>query len=543
MKGLILNTEAEQTVESVVKDFETAVGSTLGPNGNYVIISSGTSSKVTKDGATVAKSIDYDDPFKAHIANIIREAAIKTETECGDGTTTTTLFACDYYSLLAKYNTYREHEIIRQLTDKVIDEVSKCEVDTEEAIRAAALISANRDISIADMVCDIVFENPGVTPDITLIEGGTNKDVIERIEGHRVAVTPVYLPDNFIKDKHDSQVRFIYIDQRLDNAAQFIELMQGFDVHFQANPNDCIYLFVMKNIDKSALAVDSVNHKNVFEPIKHRFGLLSANIGGGMSYELLEDMKAMTGGCSYHSIGEYVTIGGSLMYYGGNEYTVTPKFIQVNNLTNANIPSVNERIELIREELKGMVGSKLHTAYAGILRKRLASLASLHYIIHVGSETHSDFLERKDRFDDVITSAVTNTIYGVVPGFNTVFVNAMLALPELNMVLSKSEEQMNESDMLYFDFAKIFFKQTERLKNGVDTKNNVVNDLSTGEFIEIPLNSTNFGEDLMEAARQLKIYDPAYTVISALRGGFKTGQILAKTKSVVVSNRFASQML
>lgn len=543
MKGLILGNTAETAVGEVVNDFALAVGSTLGPNGDYVIISSGTSSKVTKDGATVAKSIDYDDPFKAHIANIIREAAIKTETECGDGTTTTTLLACDYYKLLSKFNSYREHEIIRELTNQVIEKVAESETHDEAAIRAAALISANKDSSIADLVCDIVFENPGVIPDIKLMEGGTNKDLLERVDGHRIMITPAYFTKKFMEDKRDNNIRFVYIDQRLDDANQFVALLEGVGRSLTSGNDNEQLIFIFKGVSEGAMVINAAHHKAALDPIKDRLAVFSANIGGGMSYELLEDMRAITGGKIYRTISEYTVMAEDYWFFNNNQYTFTSKYVHVFNPEGVNESGVNERITLIRSELDTMVGSKLHTAYADVLRKRLASLSNVHYIIQVGSETHSDYLERKDRFDDVITSAVTNTIHGVVPGFNTAFISAMLSIPDLVAVGQKTSKNCEGDEVLLHAFISIFFGQTLRLKNGVDDKINIVNDLSTGKNIEVSNSLTTFGTDLMEAAKSLGIYDPAYTVISALRGGFKTGQILAKTKSVVVSNRFASQMI
>lgn len=537
MKGLILGPDAEYAVREVVGDFEAAVGSTLGPNGNYVIISSGTSSKVTKDGATVAKSIDYDDPFKAHIANVIREAAVKTETECGDGTTTTALFACNFFNLLSKFNSYREHEEVRKLVEELIEQISNYRVFTKEAIYAASLITANKDESIASLVFDIVNENPGIKPDIKLVEGNSNKDTVERIEGHRIHVTPIHFTkDTFNVIPHNT-IRFVYIDQRMDTPNQFAELLQAAIQYRNQNDTDEFLIFVLKGCDQGATALEKQHYEKLFVPIADKVGLVNANIGGGMSLALLEDMQAITGGVVYRSISEFGVKCTGIPFNPNNQYEHTAKYIQINNVNNESGTDIAKRITLIKTELDAMTGSGIHTAYAAVLRKRLAGLSHLHYIIHVGSETHSDYLERKDRFDDVITSTVTNTIHGVVPGFNTVFIAAIIDNPTLSGIF-----KVSNPDPLLGGMVKIFVEHTNRLKNGIDAKLSRVNNLSTGEHIDVE-EDEGMGPNLMKAAEQFGIYDPAYTVISALRGGFKTGQILAKTKSIVVSNRFASQLI
>lgn len=547
MKGLILKDETKNFVKETVADFEQAVGNTLGPDGDYAIISNGTASKTTKDGANVAKTIDYDIPAKSYIANIIQEAAVKTETECGDGTTTTTLLTCGFHGLLSKHNTYLEHKHIERLCDTALELVDELVIRNEEdVIRKAALTTANGDESIANLLSDIVLEEKGVVPVINFKENTGPEDIVEVIDGYKVPLTLEIGNDVNIND------RWVFINERLMTPEQCVRLVdqKGFTLK---NIN-----IVVKGFEPSFAGVDISRHtpeqQKSFMNVMKQTTIFNANIGGGLSVELLKDQAVLFGGQYYDGLQHFLS---DMEIYddwfkGEGEVSKKETFVPGDNR------EVNQRVKVrldeLNFELNRLRGADKYSVSAGMLRERIKRLTNKGYTIYIGGDTHSDYLERKDRFDDVYLSLVSNVVHGCLPGINSSLIHVVALMSEMDLEWVSAD--------IIADFFDVLLKQSRYLEpdkfNDAELQNGFlshhylrVTNLRTGEQIQFVRHSpvcpsagpytSEETEKLFNAVRDnLEVFDPAYAIVAAIKGGFKTAKILSKLSTVVLSNKLFS---
>ena len=178
-KILAYDSEAKQKILAGVEKLEKAVATTLGPCGKNVIINEYGQIHSTRDGVTVAKAVTLKDEFENLGANAIKEVAEKSNTRCGDGTTSSTILAASIYKNGLKYVSFGSNSTqikngIKRAATRAVDEIKKLAkpIATKEEIKRVATVSANHDTEIGEIIAD-VMDKIGKDGTIKVEDGNT----------------------------------------------------------------------------------------------------------------------------------------------------------------------------------------------------------------------------------------------------------------------------------------------------------------------------------------------------------------------------------
>ena len=294
--------ESREKLLEGVNELANAVKVTLGPRGRNVIIQKDSAPHITKDGVTVAKSIEFSDAAKNLGAQVIKETAQQTADHAGDGTTTSTVLAQSIFNqgmdvvelganpiLLRRGMGIAVAEITKMLTEEI-----SIKVEDNEQVKQVATISANGDSVIGGMIADAVKEvgRDGV---ITVEEGNSNEDELEIVEGLQFGNG--YLSHYFINNQTklncviDEPVVLLY-DGKISTMDQIIHILEA--VSTQSKP----ILVVAHDVEGEALATMVVNS------VRGTLRALAVKAPGFGSErtEILRDMAALLGGKMFGTI-------------------------------------------------------------------------------------------------------------------------------------------------------------------------------------------------------------------------------------------------
>ena len=188
-KILAYDAEAKQKILAGVEKLEKAVATTLGPCGKNVMINEYGQIHSTRDGVTVAKAITLKDEFENLGANAIKEVAEKSNTRCGDGTTSSTILAASIYKNGLKYVSFGSNSTqikngIKKAADKAIEHIKKLAkpISTKEEIKRVATVSANHDTEIGEIIAN-VMDKIGKDGTIKVEDGNTMELTSKIVEG------------------------------------------------------------------------------------------------------------------------------------------------------------------------------------------------------------------------------------------------------------------------------------------------------------------------------------------------------------------------
>ena len=287
-----------------VNELADAVKVTLGPRGRNVVIQTEASPHITKDGVTVAKSIEFEDNTKNVGAQVIKEAAQQTADNAGDGTTTSTVLAQYIFNkgmdeVKAGSNPIelrRGMDIAsKELVNKLVDNIS-INVDTNEQIKQVATISANGDQTIGDMIGEAMHQvgRDGV---ITVEEGNSADDELEIVEG--LEFDRGYLSHYFINNQEKLNVthenpNILLFDGKISDMDEIVGVLEN------ASSKNKPIVIIAHEIEGQALATMVVNSAR--QTLKCL--ALKAPGFGNERTEILRDMGALTGGVVFGGVGK-----------------------------------------------------------------------------------------------------------------------------------------------------------------------------------------------------------------------------------------------
>jgi chaperonin GroEL len=410
-KIITFNSEARETLREGAHKLYRSVVSTLGPNGRNVVIQSERGPILTKDGVTVAKHIDLKDPIENVGAQMVKQAAIKTAENAGDGTTTSTLLA---YHLIeqglklmkAGSNAVQVKRGMEQAVENVVGSLKLHSEDISgfDQIKQVASISANNDEEIGNLIAT-AMDRVGREGVITVEESKTGETTLEIVEGmqfDRGYKSPYFVTDNNTMNAVlDNPVILVCNDK----ITQIKELLPTLESCSQQNKP---LLIIADDIDGEALATMILNKiKGILRVVAVR-----APEFGDRKLMALEDIAALTGATvvsrekgfplnavkpEHLGTARTVVVGKdntTLVDGGGNEDTL---------LTRVN-------------EIKAQI-EKAESPYAKEkLQERLARLAGGVAIINVGANSELEMREKKDRVDDALHATQCAVNEGIVPG-------------------------------------------------------------------------------------------------------------------------------
>lgn len=414
IKNITFGQETREKMLEGVLILAEAVGSTLGPMGKNVVIETPYgATTVTKDGVTVAKHIDLDDAVQNLGAQILKQAASRTATLAGDGTTTATVIAAALvkgaHKLIAAG--IQPIEIKRRFEQLLLETQTKIRNEAKEVnldkIKEIATISANNDEELGEIIQQ-AYEYVGSQGLISLTESKTGLTHLELLPG--ASVDRGYLSPFFVNNAAKGEVH-------LDNALVFItdsklrhtqEVVPLLEIAVRANRP---LLIIADEIDGQALQILVVNKMRGTVPV----AAIAAPSYGENRSELLKDLAALTSAKLVSSSDSSRVEDARLDQMGSCEKIVISK-----NKTMFISPKRDEaRIEdRVKEAYTKLTGEGDHYLEKQI-QKRIADLTAKVALLHVGAATETELKERKDRVDDALRATAAAVQKGYLVGGGT----------------------------------------------------------------------------------------------------------------------------
>ena len=410
---IVIGSEARERLVSGINTLADAVTSTLGPNGRNVVYTDGQSVFSTKDGVTVAKNINYlEDPIEELGIKMIKQAAIKTADNAGDGTTTSTLLAQSMVNAgLNHLNNGSNAVEIKRGIDKAVKQLVeslrkelKEDISSEEQLEQVATISANNDPEIGKMIAE-AMKKVGREGVVHVEESKTGETYLETVEGmqfERGYKSPYMVTDNNSMTAILNDVYVLIIDKKVSQVKELLPVLESIS---QQNKS---ILVIAEDIEGEALAALIVN--------KARGILKSAAVKapdfGDRRKLILEDIAILTGG-QVISSEKGMKLEKFDSSWLGQARSVT---ISKDTTTIVDGKGDETKIEARINELMEQIELAKTPFEKEKLQERLAKFVGGISIVHVGGNTETEVKERKDRFDDALHATKAAIEEGIVPG-------------------------------------------------------------------------------------------------------------------------------
>jgi len=428
-KELTYSEEVRAKIKKGVDILARTVGVTLGPRGRNVVLDRKFGSPlITKDGVTVAKEIELEDPYENMGAQMVREVAEKTSDEAGDGTTTATVLAQAIVSEGVKNVTAGANPMaLKRGIDKaaaaVIEAIKKLAspIKGKEEIKAIATISANNDPVIGELLAD-AMDKVGKDGVITVEESSTTKTELEVVEGmqfDRGYSSPYFITDADRMEVVLKDPLILIYEKKISSVKEVAPLLE------QVVGVGAPLLLICEEVEGEALAVLVVNKiRGTFQA-----AAIKAPGFGDRRKSMLEDIAILTGG---KFISEDIGVkleNVDLSMLGKAKRIVIDK----DNTTiidgGGKKAAVKERCDLIRKQIE-----KSDSSYdKEKLQERLAKLSGGVAVIKVGATTEVEMKEKKARVEDAFHATRASVEEGVVPGGGVALVRSIKALDSLKL--------------------------------------------------------------------------------------------------------------
>ena len=517
-KQLQFDEAARQTLLRGVEKLARAVKATLGPSGRNVIIDKKFGSPtVTKDGVSVAKEIELDDPYENMGAQLIKEVSSKTSDIAGDGTTTATVLAEAIYkeglrNVTAGANPISLQRGILEASKAIVAqlaEISK-EVSDSKEIAQVATVSANWDNEIGGIIAD-AMDKVGKDGTITVEEAKgieTTLDVVEGMQFDKGYLSPYFVTDPESMDCDLENAYILINEKKISNLKDLLPVLEK--IAKTGKP----LLIIAEDVEGEALAALVVNKLRGTLNI----AAVKAPGFGDRRKAMLEDIAILTGGrCITEDLGikleniELEDLGEAKRVTIGKEETVIVEGAGTNE-------DISGRVGQIRKQIADTTSDYDREK----LQERLAKLSSGVAVINVGAATESEMKEKKARVEDALHATRAAVEEGIVPGGGTALIRATAQIGELGLsgdeetgasiIISAIESPLRQlAANAGLEGALI----VEKVKNA---SGNEGYNVATGEYV-----------DLIEAG----VVDPTKVTRSALQNAASISGLMLTTEALI----------
>ncbi|GER78334.1 MAG: 60 kDa chaperonin 1 [Anaerolineaceae bacterium] len=433
-KQLIFSEDARRRLKEGMDAVANAVSITLGPKGRNVAIDRKFGSPtITHDGVSVAKEIELEDPFANMGAQLLKEAASKTNDIAGDGTTTSTVLAHAIVTeglkaLAAGYNPMLLKRGIEQASDEIVKALKKMstKIDTREEIASVATNSA-ADAEIGNLIAD-VMDKVGKDGVITVEESKSLQFEQEYVEG--MQFDRGYISAYFITDtEHMESVisePYILINEKKISAAQ--DIVPILEKLVQLGKRELV--IIAEDIDGEALATLVLNK------LRGMLNVLAVKAPGfgDRRKAMLQDIAILTGGTVISEETGRKLETATLQDLGRADKVTADK----ENTTIIGGKGKKSAVEGRINEIRAEIDKSTSDYDKEKLQERLAKLSGGVAIIRVGAATETELKEKKHRVEDALSAARAAVEEGIVPGGEISLINAGDALDK---VKGESEEE------------------------------------------------------------------------------------------------------
>ena len=438
-KQIIFAEEARRKLKAGIDVVATAVATTLGPKGRNVALDRKYGSPtITHDGVTVAKEFELEDPFENMGAQLLKEAATKTNDIAGDGTTTSTVLAHAIVTeglktLAAGANPMLLKRGIEAASKLVADEIRKqaIEITTKTDIASVATISA-QDKEIGALIAD-VMDKVGKDGVITVEESKGLQFETEYVEGmqfDRGYISPYFITD---PDHMEATIQEPYIlvyDRKISAAADLVPVLEKM---MQLGKRELV--IIAEDVDSEALATLVLNR---IRGILNVLAIKAPGFGDRRK-AMLQDIAILTGATVISDEMGRKLETATIADLGRAEKVVSDK----DNTTliggKGEEGAIHARIEQIRVEIDKSTSDYDREK----LQERLAKLAGGVAIIRVGAATETELKEKKHRVEDALSATRAAVEEGIVPGGGVALVNAIAALEKLKLGVEDEQIGVN----------------------------------------------------------------------------------------------------
>jgi len=426
-KDIKFDIEARDGLKRGVDALANAVKVTLGPKGRNVVIGKSFGSPhITKDGVSVAKEIELENPLENMGAQMVKEVASKTNDLAGDGTTTATVLAQAIVkeglkNVAAGANPLDLKRGIDKATAVIVKELYKQSqtVEKGDKIRQVATISANNDKSVGDLIAK-AFDKVGKEGVITIEEAKgmeTYVDIVEGMQFDRGYLSPYFVTDSE-KMKADLENPFILLyDKKISTMSDILPILEP--VAKSGRP----LLIIAEDIDGEALATLVVN--------KLRGALKIAAVKapgfGDRRKAMLEDIAILTGGTVISEDRGFSLENTTIDMLGSCERVEIDK----ENTTIVNGVGDKTNIKGRIGQIKSQIGTTTSDYDKEKLQERLAKLAGGVAVLYVGAASEVEMKEKKDRVDDALHATRAAVEEGIVAGGGVALVRAKAVLEKI----------------------------------------------------------------------------------------------------------------
>lgn len=405
-----------------------AVKVTLGPKGRNVILEKKFgASAITKDGVSVAKEIELEDPIENMGAQMVKEVASKTADAAGDGTTTATVLAQAIVleglrNVAAGANPMDLKRGIDKATESVVEHLkqqSRAVGSDNDKIRQVAAVSANNDDNIGRLIAE-AFGKVGKEGVITVEEAkgtSTTVEVVEGMEFDRGYISPYFVTN---PEKMETELQNPYVlicDKKISVMKDILPLLE------KAAQGGRPLLIIAEDLDGEALATLVVNKIRG----TLRVAAVKAPGFGDRRKEMLEDIAILTGGIVISEDRGYKLENADLSYLGTADVITIDK----ENTTIVGGKGKKEDIRARISQIKSQIETTTSDYDREKLQERLAKLSGGVAVLYVGAATEVEMKEKKDRVDDALHATRAAIEEGIVPGGGVAYIRAIESLEKI----------------------------------------------------------------------------------------------------------------
>ena len=517
---LQFDTNARDSIMKGVNTLANAVKVTLGPAGRNVMIFTDMGAPiVTKDGVTVARAIDLEDPFENQGAQMAKSVAAKTNDIAGDGTTTATVLAQAIAKeglkiVAAGANPMEVKHGIDAQVERLIEEIDKSAIPVEdkEKIKQVATISANSDSEIGNLIAD-ALEQVGIEGVITVEEGksaDTTLTIVKGMQFDRGLASPYFTPNNQPITLEDAYV--LLYNQKITAMKDLIPLLE------QVARTNKPLLILCEDLEGEALATLLINKaRGTLNAIA-----VKAPEYGEQRKRMLEDIGVLT--------------NGQLIC---DDFGVTLDEVSIDALGQAKSVTVDTASTLIvgydNDETKNAVAQRADEIRAEIakttseyevekLKNRLAKLVGGVAVISVGAVTEVEMKEKKYRIDDAVNATKAAVAEGIVPGGGTALIRAAA---KMQLISSTNADVIAGSNIVI----RAVEEPLRQIVTNAGLEGSVICNKVKSASGNIGYNAkTDVYEDLVAAG----VIDPAKVTKTALRNAASIASMILTTDCVIV---------
>lgn len=515
-KQLEFNEESRQKLASGVNKLANAVRATLGPRGRNVVIDKKFGAPtVTKDGVTVAKEVELEDPFENMGAQMAKEVATKTNDVAGDGTTTATVLAQAIVNEGLKNVTAGANPMsLKRGMDKAVEAVvkgiekeSKTIGTNKNDIEAVAAISANNDHEIGKLIAD-AMEKVGNDGVITVEEAkgiDTYMDVVEGMQFDRGYQSPYFVTDPEGMTATLENPYILIHEKKISNMRELLPVLEKI-----AQSNRPL-LIISEEVEGEALATLVVN--NLRKTIK--VCAVKAPGFGDRRKAMLEDIAILTGGQVISEDLGMKLENTDITHLGeANKVSVDKENTTI--IEGAGQDSdIKGRISQIKKQIEETTSDYDREK----LQERLAKLSGGVAVIYVGAATEVEMKEKKARVEDALSATRSAVEEGIVPGGGSTLLKTREAINDLKL---EGDEKTGAS-IIY----KALAAPLRMIANNAGLEGSVIVQKAAEQKEGIGFNAATLEwEDLAKAG----ILDPAKVVRSALQNAASIGGMVLTTE-------------